>query len=345
MKILIAGYYGFGNLGDELILSCILSQLRDRYKTPGVCVLSSNPTETSCTHRVSAVSRWNPFVVLYQLWKADFVVVGGGGLLQNQTSQRSLLYYLGIVGLARLLGAPVVLYALGVESLNGERVKRIVSWLFRSPLVTITVRDEASARILIEAGIPVQKIHVTADPVFSKTLDASPNARYVSHLPSVLLIPRFPCPPAGRTVFAILGRILKDQKKMNVRGLLFQPQMETPFLSSFNGEAILSEQDFLSGLTWDEMVSEVPKFDWVISARFHGLVLAALVGRPFIGVGDENKVGRLCHLLHMPFLPWNADEREIHEALYRVSLKSSTAFDEPVTRLRNSARQTAEFIR
>src|SRR5438105_835314 len=126
MNILIAGYYGFGNVGDELILSSILMEIGKRYPSSRITVLSADPERTHRFHGVSSVRRWSPLAVVRAIWKADVLVVGGGGLLQDQTSSRSLAYYLGLVALARLLVCPVVFYALGVES---------VGWSFWRPVV------------------------------------------------------------------------------------------------------------------------------------------------------------------------------------------------------------------
>jgi polysaccharide pyruvyl transferase CsaB len=345
MRILIAGYYGFGNLGDELILSSILSQLRGRYSNPEVTVLSANPSETETYHRIHAVSRWNVFSVLAALWRHDFLILGGGGLLQNKTSDRSLIYYLSLIAFARVMQCPVVLFAMGVESIEGSFLRSVTRFLLNGSDVKITVRDEVSKQILVEIGVPAPSIHITADPVFTHASSGVRRERYGFQGASALLIPRFPCPASGRRLFAIAGRILREEKKMKVSGLLFQPQAELPHLQKFNGEMILSDQDFLTGFSLDETAAEVGKYDWILSARFHGLVLAALAGRPFIGVGDPNKVGRLCRTMKMPFLKWDASEEEIKAAIEKIALKSVDARTVFVEQLGISALQTADYLR
>ncbi len=345
MKVLIAGYYGFGNLGDELILSSIVSQLKTRYSTLDVTVLSADPESTQSHHQIRAVSRWNPLAIIAALWRNDVLILGGGGLLQNKTSDRSLIYYLSLVGFARVLQCPVVLYAMGVESLNGTFLRSLTRALLSSSSVTITVRDEASKQILSEIGVPAASIAITADPVFARAAGAPAHERYGNQGAAALLIPRFPCPSSGRTLFAIAGRILREEKKMNVDGMLFQPQTETAYVQDFNGESILSAQNFLSGLSFDEMAAQVGNYDWVISARFHGLVLAALAGKPFIGIGDPHKVGRLCARMKMPYLPWNASESEILHAIDKMLLKASDSQAIEIERLRASALQTSAVLR
>ena len=344
MKILIAGYYGFGNLGDELILSSVLAQLKGRYPGATMTVLSANPPQTEDIHRVKAVPRWSPLSVIRQLWRNDCFILGGGGLIQNQTSHRSLLYYMGLIFLARMMDCPVILYAMGVERLSGRFARSLVKWALSSQNVKITVRDEASKNILLQLGLPDSHVFVTADPVFARFAATASKERYAFQPYSILLIPRFPCPPSGRRVFALVSHILREEKGLAVHGLLFQPKTEQPYLHSFNGAAILSEEDFIWGLTFEQMASEVGKFDWVVSARFHGCVLAALAGRPFVGVGDPEKVGRLCDALKMPFLPWDADDATIRSVMEKAIRKSLPVEVDALQRWHDASLRTASFL-
>jgi polysaccharide pyruvyl transferase WcaK-like protein len=270
--------------------------------------------------------------------------LGGGGLIQNHTSHRSLLYYMGLIFLSRVSDCPVILYAMGVEQLQGRFARTLVKWALDSQNVKITVRDDASKNILLQLGLADSHVFVTADPVFARFATAPAKERYALQPYSILLIPRFPCPPAGRRVFSLISHILREEKGLSVHGLLFQPKTEQPYLSTFNGAAILSEEDFIWGLTFEQMASEVGKFDWVVSARFHGCVLAALAGRPFVGVGDPEKVGRLCDALKMPFIPWSADDATIRAVMEKASRKSLPVEADALQRWRDASLRTASFL-
>src|SRR4051812_14982118 len=137
MNVTVAGYYGFGNLGDELILSALLAELRQTVPSARVTVLSADPAGTVRRHGVSAVSRWNPASVLVRLLKSDLFVLGGGGLLQDQTSFGSLAYYLGLAWLARSFGSIVVLYAVGVDKISGRIAKWMIGALCTSARVFV----------------------------------------------------------------------------------------------------------------------------------------------------------------------------------------------------------------
>src|SRR5579862_7514913 len=97
MRVLISGYYGFGNLGDEALLEVIVQRLRRRFPQLDLEVLSATPQATAAAYNVASVPRWQWRSVREAIGRADVVVSGGGGLLQNATSLRSLLYYVAIL--------------------------------------------------------------------------------------------------------------------------------------------------------------------------------------------------------------------------------------------------------
>src|SRR5258706_6035396 len=88
-QILIAGYYGAGNFGDEICLAGLVSEIRATRSETGITVLSHDPAQTQKMHSVESVSYVSPREILASLWNADAVLLGGGGLLQDKTSARS----------------------------------------------------------------------------------------------------------------------------------------------------------------------------------------------------------------------------------------------------------------
>lgn len=346
MKLLIAGYYGFGNLGDELILSSILRDLREHSHITSITVLSHTPRQTRQLHGVRAVPRWGPVALLREIWRSDILVVGGGGLLQNQTSHTSLLYYLGIVAAARLFRLPILFYALGIETIRGRFWKPIVKFLFNHKSVHITVRDENSRDWLTSAGLSHTDVHITADPVFSMSSTLPPPPRYSKgENRTALLIPRYPSPPGGQTLFQKIGFILRREMNMKVRWMLFHPNYENRFIGTFLEDIICpTRETFSSENKLKEFSESISRFDCVISSRFHGLVLAACARRPFIGVGDPEKVGRLCRRWGMPFLHWNATEADIRMALKAISSVPPEALEAPLIRAKEAASITSSFV-
>ncbi len=166
IDVMISGYYGFHNSGDDSILSAIISNLRKKCPNIRITVLSKNPQETSKIHGVDAIDRFNIYRILTALRRTKLLISGGGSLLQDVTSSASLYYYLAVMRLAKLCGAKVMLYANGIGPISKKQniryVKRVVS---KTDLVTLrekNSRDELQG--ILEESVPV---FVTADPVYA----------------------------------------------------------------------------------------------------------------------------------------------------------------------------------
>lgn len=164
-RVLVSGYYGFGNAGDEAILMAIVESLRKIKSDIYITALSANPEATIREHGINAVQRTNPLAVLREISGADLVISGGGGLLQDATSSRSIPYYLFIVYMAKKLNKKVMFYANGVGPVYRDMNKRMIR-LVGNTVDFITVRDEKSKQQLHDLGITKPPVIVTADPAF-----------------------------------------------------------------------------------------------------------------------------------------------------------------------------------
>ena len=176
MTILIVGYYGFANAGDEAILAGMVQQLRLRAPDVHLIVCSGNPDATRSLHSVEAI-HWNRLADIERAaGSADLVVVGGGGLFHDYwgadpdklltDKHWGIAFYAGCSLLAALNGKPLILYAVGVGPLVSEYGIRLTRATCEAASL-ITVRDSGSRDLLIGIGIQPEKIYVTADPAFS----------------------------------------------------------------------------------------------------------------------------------------------------------------------------------
>ena len=165
-KVVLSGYFGFGNAGDEAILAAEMAALRQLVPNIEIVVLSGNPRETAATYRVEAVPRGNLTAVGRALSNADLLISGGGSLLQDITSNRSIPYYLGVVALAKLLGKKVMLYGNGVGPIRHPFNRLLVRWL-GNWVDLITVRDGGSKDTLQRLGVSHPPVVLTADAVFT----------------------------------------------------------------------------------------------------------------------------------------------------------------------------------
>ena len=113
-NVVMSGYYGFNNAGDDAILESVQENIRAISDDVSLTVLSNDPDLTLRQFGLQAVPRFNFFKVASALRRSDLLLSGGGSLMQDTTSTRSLLYYLSVIWLARLLGKPVMFYANGI---------------------------------------------------------------------------------------------------------------------------------------------------------------------------------------------------------------------------------------
>ena len=176
LNVLIVGYYGFENAGDEAILRAIVSDLRALHPDIGITAVSGNPAGTSELHGIAAISWRDSLAVFDAVSEADLTIVGGGGIFHDYWGfdpnlfltdrQSGIAFYTAPAVLAALQGKPVVLYAVGVGPLLSGHAKRFTRVACEAASA-ITVRDEGSKRLLESIGVSGDRVTVTADPVFS----------------------------------------------------------------------------------------------------------------------------------------------------------------------------------
>jgi polysaccharide pyruvyl transferase CsaB len=162
--VLISGYYGFDNLGDELILKVLTDALKARKVR--VTVLSRNPEKTRREYGVEAISRTSLPDIIDALAKAHLLISGGGGLFQDATGPMSALYYGGLIHLAAFFEVPVCFWAQGVGPLKRPLSRKFTASALRK-CDAIVVRDEGSAALVEE--LTGFRPDVTADPVWLLT--------------------------------------------------------------------------------------------------------------------------------------------------------------------------------
>lgn len=193
-RIVISGFFGGINAGDEAILSGTLSALReigaaDFAPAPGITVLSERPAHTRSAHGTAALANaprslkaaavvaprgWSPRIwslaataspaARAAIAKSDLFILGGGGLLGDEipgllTSWTARLRY------AQSRGIPTMIHAAGASGLNSSEARKVAAEVLNH-VDAITVRDEESADRLIGAGVNADRISVTADPAF-----------------------------------------------------------------------------------------------------------------------------------------------------------------------------------
>lgn len=297
-NITILGYYGFKNAGDEAVLAGIVSRLHEHAAGAKITVLSADPAYTEATHGVDAVIRsgFRPVGRLFD--RTNLLIVGGGGLLQDVTSRRSLWYYAGLTRMARLKGVPVVTYGLGVGPLL-HRDSRFLVRLAFGGAAAITVRDSDSAIELARCGIDRALIEVTGDA--SLGLPSPSNSELVEAHLQLSALGGEPCigvavRPWGDNSWmpGLASRLAELAAGLSAR-LAFvsmQPVSDYPIAVRMAEMA----GPLASVLRPEENPRRVAALlgacRWVVAMRLHALVFGALSGRPSVGLHYDPKVSR-----------------------------------------------------
>ena len=175
--IIISGYYGLGNSGDEALLESIVSDLRSIDPNLTITALSGNVALTHKKYGIKTVNRFNPFSVIREFRSAKLLLSGGGTLIQDATSTKSLLYYLGVIFLAKKMGLKVMLYANGMGPIRDKNVKKVNKILNTADLITL--RENVSLEEIKRCNITKPKVMVTADPAFNLSASTDDTAERI----------------------------------------------------------------------------------------------------------------------------------------------------------------------
>ncbi len=311
-SVVIAGYYGFGNAGDELILLSQIQRLRKEHPDCQITVLSARPAETAARLDVKAVNRWNPWSWIQSLWNAELFILGGGGLLQETTHSWNSLYYLALVAFAKIFSCRTEVRAIGVDPIGRWWSRIFARFVFNHLVNFVSVRDADSQRALESIGIHV-RLWRSLDPAF-----------YLS-LPKIQTAPR-PAPKIAWVISAwpqrpgwnhdvsfLLQRVAKELNVTNELLPFFREQDEP--LSRSISELTSFHASVRSWERLEDLLSWTQEYDLIIGMRYHALVLAALAQKTFIGWGYQRKVRTLCRDFNQPL--WTFERGWDSEAVFR----------------------------
>lgn len=296
--IVISGYYGFENLGDEAVLAGLLAGLREEISGVDPVVLSGNPAQTAALHGVDAIPRMNGQAVRVALRRAGLLISGGGSLLQDVTSFRSPLYYLWVLRQARRLGVPAMMLAQGVGPLD----RPLTRWLARRELdrlAAITVRDAGSAAYLAALGVTRPPVEVTADASFLLTPDVSARlddwwtARMPAGRPVIGAALRpWQSPAAGERYTAIADALAVVARAAGAVILFLPMQRDTDLgiAEEMSGWTPADNRVCDLPLAPREMLAAVGRCDVMLGMRLHALIFAVHRGVPAAGIAYDPKV-------------------------------------------------------
>jgi polysaccharide pyruvyl transferase CsaB len=309
--VIVSGYYGFGNIGDDAMLRSIVDSLKE--KKPGISILalSRNPRTTAINYGVNAINRKNMFKVYSSMRKARLFIYGGGNIIQDSTSSRSLMFYLGTAWLAKKLKLKIMFYANGIgpinKPINAEHSQKILN-----KADIITVREKLSYNELKKMGITSPDIALTADAAFAVNIDPrqlddsrnhaglSSGEKYAGY--SVRRCPGFEEKQHQKYEQAIAEAADYVYNKYGLKPVFIPMEYQVDILAINNIISKMKTKDYIisKNRTVTETFAVINKMDVIVSMRLHALIFAAYLNVPLIGISYQPKVEGFLEYIHQP---------------------------------------------
>jgi len=345
-QVAMSGYYGFANTGDDAILESIAQGVRAVSDEVELTVLSNDPELTRRQFGMKAVPRFRMWSVFAALHRSDLLLSGGGSLLQDATSTRSLIYYLSVIRCARLLGKPVVLYANGIGPVNRPANRRRVKKAVEQAAL-VTLRDPSSAKELAAMGVKREDIRVTADPVFHLEPVEEKRAEELLHLAGLetgdaiaaISVRDWPNTDEFRRGLACLCDHIQRTYSLKPLFLIMQPSRDL--------EPTRQVQQYMETDSWvletfctpRELMAVLGRARLCLAMRLHMLIFAARMAVPAMGLVYDPKVESYLQELELPAAGY-VDSFDTQEAIRRADALMEE-YDEVLARLRRKSEELA----
>ncbi len=306
-NVVMSGYYGFNNTGDEAIMLSMHKNIQEMGDNYHITVLSNKPQETKEKYGIEAVYRFGVRDVLRAIKNCDVLLSGGGSLLQDSTSTRSLMYYLSITATAKMMRKKVMLYANGIGPVSGKRNRRLVKQVVNKADL-ITLREENSYEELLSMGVNPKKCFVTADPVFTMDGIGGEEAQTILQGEGV---------PTDKPMVVVSVRNWKDMDKFIGRFA----EMCDIIVEKYDRNIVFLGMQMPNDITVSEKVRKkmkrdayilkgnyspyevmgiISQADFILSMRLHTLIFAARQRVPLIGFIYDPKIEYYLEKLDMP---------------------------------------------
>ena len=296
--VLICGAYGKGNAGDDAILKAILAQLKAIDRDMPIYVMSHDPAQTRLCYHVGSVHVFDPFAFWPLMRKAKLFVSGGGSLIQNETSTRSLNYYLTTIRMAHAAGCRVMMYGCGIGPVSGEANRRHTARILNRCVDRITLREDLSRRELADMGVTKPKITVTADPAlllqpasggavdsYFLSNDLDPDGKYA------MFVLR-PWKNLSQHLQAIVDTADYVNKTYGLTPVFVALEPTRDMEINRTAASMLTCRTVVLPAPRDEQltIGMMQKMRVIVSMRLHALIFASSVGAPLAAISYDPKV-------------------------------------------------------
>ncbi len=294
---MISGYYGSHNFGDTFMLSLLTNEL-DSLKGS---ILTRDIKNTIASKNATLIHRFNLLKIGRVMKKTKVFILGGGSVLQDTTSNRSFFYYQHILKMALKRHCKIFFYANGFGPIcKASNLKKARKLLNQAEMITI--RDPGSLKFLQDLGIEAP-FHLTTDEVFSsqnKVFNATPLPPEASNKTIVGINLKSSAKNLEK-VYEIAEALKELASEFNLFFYLLPLHLtqDSGFLKLLNQQ--LSECSYLANPTSDpeEICRNIAACEYQIVERYHGQVMSAILGLPYVPIEYDPKNSSLTKMLEL----------------------------------------------
>lgn len=299
-RFVLSGYFGFRNFGDEAILDVLLSKINNGGNL--IHIITSNPQYTKSLHkRVRCVKTFDFSRIIPLIFKSDVIISGGGSLLQDTTSFKSLVYYLIIIFLGLFFRKQVIIFAQGLGPFN-KKVSEFLTANILKHCSLISVRDEKSLALLNKWGISA---NLVCDPIFSINVDL------VTKTNSVGVQLRDFKTMNEDFIDRLAQKILKEFKGKKIEIYSFQDDIDLEVCKKFEKAMKLLDSDveteIINNKTNPEIIKRLSRNEYLIGMRFHSIIIGLLTKTKILSINYDIKVDKISKEFNIPMIELKKD--------------------------------------
>lgn len=294
-RFVLSGYFGFKNFGDEAILSVLVKKLKqDKHR---LTIISSDPKYTMKQFKhIRSVYTFKILDIIGAISKSDILISGGGSLLQDVTSIKSLIYYLFIIFLGLILGKKVIIFAQGIGPIKSPIGQFLTKELLKH-CTYVSVRDTKSFELL-------KNWHVNADllcdPIFSTEISETKKRDVVA-----VQLRNFRT-MSEDFIDRLAQKIVSEFPNKPIEIYSFQDSIDLEICQKLEKSLRLLDNNIkvtlYSGLTNDEIVEKISQVKYLIAMRFHAIIIGLLANTQILSINYDIKVEKISKEFGLPMI-------------------------------------------
>ncbi len=297
--VLMCGYYGFGNMGDDALLRAAIERAKSELGGENICALTRRGRVDSAVFGVRCVKRGSPLALFRELGRCKYFVFGGGTLLQTVTSRRSLFYYAALMRIARALGARCLMWGSGVGRIRGRYCRFVAAHSLKC-CEFVGLRECASLVRARELLGDSAFTHIDLEDDLAERHEPCSEGRAAYILFSLFgrysRLPKFAIVSLNGRMKIGMGQMEQRICELKKRGvcLLFVVLNEredaeiSERMSAEHGGRILKR------ICFSDLIGIAAQSEGVYSMRLHALIAARRAGVHFEGFGNDEKIVEFC---------------------------------------------------